>query len=212
MASRYVRNTLLLVFLLSACFPPAISALAEGPRAGDANIPALDVFIRSVANHRADQLRGIYVPRLFAHAVVQQPAGSPGFISASRGTLTEFDDAAELGSIGLLAHNYLAGADFGRLEPGQTVYLIYGDGRTRLYRITGAWRYQALQPNSAYSAFVALPDGERLAAAGLFRRVYGHAGDLILQTCIEQAGISTWGRLFVFASPVVRRSIQQSWH
>jgi hypothetical protein len=56
--------------------------------------------------------------------------------------------AAKNGSTGFLAHNYLVGSSFASFVPGQVVYIIYGDGRTKDYIIKSVYHVQALQPNS----------------------------------------------------------------
>ena len=62
-------------------------------------------------------------------------------------------------------------------------------------------RFKAMQPNSAFSAFEDLEDGERVGASDLFSRIYDRPGALILQTCIRAEGLISWGRLFVVALP-----------
>jgi len=83
------------------------------------------------------------------------------------------------------------------------IHLVFGDGRTAPYVVTESLRFQALQPNSVYSAFVSLANGAQIGAADLFAEVYDRPGALILQTCIQADGLSTWGRLFVVAQPLV---------
>jgi hypothetical protein len=141
--------------------------------------------------------------------VVQQPTGDPGFVSSDADSLTQFQQASQLGSTGVLAHNFLSGAEFSEIQPGQIIYLVYGDGRTSTFVVRDSLQYRALQPSSPYSAFVDLADGRQLGASELFVSIYGRRGALILQTCIEAEGFSTWGRLFVVAEPFHRRALQQ---
>jgi len=183
-------------FVLSAQTVAAASFVAAGRE-----LPALMEFAHQLENGQPGQLRGAYAPGLFAHVVVQQPSDKPTFVSPRKSILTQFSSASDLGSTGLLAHNYLAGTAFGRIRSGQIIYLIYGDGRTQRYSVTQLFRYRARQPESEQSDFTDLENGARLTSYSLFRLMYGRPGDLVLQTCIEADGIDSWGRLFVVAEP-----------
>ena len=109
--------------------------------------------------------------------------------------------AASYGTIGLLAHNYLAGEYFQDLASGTEVIIIHGDGSIKRYTISLNTSYQALQPNSPYSSFKNLETGELLSAADLFKEMYTQPGTITFQTCIANDDISSWGRLFVRAIP-----------
>lgn len=165
-------------------------------------MPSREAFIASVANGQASVVRGVYVPGEFAFPVRQQPADNPAYVVAENGVVTQFASAAALGVTGLLAHNYLAGADFFQLTEGQDVQIVNGDGTVKLYRVTGLYRYQALDPYSPYSSFVDLSTGETKPVGEVFNGVYGGGDHVTFQTCIENNGISSWGRLFVIATPV----------
>jgi len=71
------------------------------------------------------------------------------------------------------------------------------------YRIKEIDSYQALKPNSPFSNFVDTSDPSRsvLSSADLFNRLYTTRDQLVFQTCIENEGEPSWGRLFVIASP-----------
>lgn len=210
MALKRLRYILSLIAFVAAAFAqPNVAARALSAERTDRALPTLATFADALTNGDARALRGVYVPGILANAVVQQPAGDPGFVSSDRDLLTQFQQASQLGSTGVLAHNFLAGSEFSEIQPGRIIYLIYGDGRTSAFIVRDALRYQALQPMSAYSAFVDLADGRQLGASELFVGVYGRRGALVLQTCIEAEGISTWGRLFVVAEPFHRRALQQ---
>jgi hypothetical protein len=200
MFTHRLRNSLTLAALLISSLSAPL-AHAQALRPPSSALPTLDAFVLRVMNGNPDQLRGAYAPGLFASDVVPQPEGYPGFISRADDVLTQFGSASEVGSIGLLAHDYLAGRDFPLLEPGQLVHLVYGDGRLATYRISQSLRYRALQPRSAHSDFEYLAGGGRLGAAGLFSAIYARPGALVLQTCIEADGLPMWGRLFVVALP-----------
>lgn len=166
----------------------------------DSGLPSLKEFSLLLVNGEPDQLRGAYAPGLFADVVTQQPAGDPTFVAPRQHVLTQFELASRLGSIGLLAHNYLAGARFAQLQPGQVIHLLYGDGRIETYAVADIYRFQARTPDSPSSEFIDA-NGGPLDADTLFRLMYGRRGALVFQTCIKSGSNTTWGRLFVLALP-----------
>jgi len=199
-ALRLFRGVVSLSLILGCALAlPEAHVRAGSLKTPDLALPALNTFATLVMNGEADQLRGVYAPRLFADRVVQQPDGDPGFVSPRQNVLTQFSRASQMGSTGLLAHNTLAGSQFTLLHKGQVIFLVYGDGRKAAYVVTQKLRYQALQPESAYSDFANLQNGDRVRASELFSSIYGRSGGIVLQTCIEADGLSTWGRLFVIA-------------
>lgn len=187
---------------LAASFAPALAAGAPPDQQPAATLPALDRFAATVANGQVGVVRGVYVPGVLALRVVQQPGGSPGYVSAMAGVATQFQYAANAGVTGLLGHNYSSGASFFQLAPGQEVAVVYGDGGVRRYLVTAVYQYQALQPNSPYSDFVDLKTGVRSTAAEVFAQMYAGEHHLTFQTCIMRDGNWTWGRLFVVAVPL----------
>jgi len=189
----------LILALLLSLFPRQVDA-----RVG-IDLPPLDEFIEQVTNGEADVLRGVYMPGVLADPVFSQPEDDPAFVSSEENTLTQFGLASRFGSTGLLAHNYLAGKNFFLVEQGQVFYLIYGDGRVESFIITGLMQFQALQPDSVRSNFIDLDTGRTLSASKLFTRVYNKPGHVILQTCIEANGNTSWGRFFVIAEPYDER-------
>ena len=159
-------------------------------------------FIATVYTGQPDTITGLFVDGQLALNVVQQPTNNAGYIDSNLNTVTEFRMARDYGTIGMLAHNYLAGESFFNLEIGQVIYLVFGDGSVHPYTIADTLSYQALQPNSPYSNFINLENSEEyLTAADLFYSVYGQEDALVLQTCIENQGIESWGRLFIIAIP-----------
>ncbi|MEX1247156.1 MAG: hypothetical protein WEA61_01635 [Anaerolineales bacterium] len=162
-----------------------------------------DDFVAAVSNGEASQLAGIYVDGVLANAVTRQPSGNAAYVSPDENEVTLFGLAAQYGSQAFLAHNYLAGARFSELTAGQIVTLVYGDGSTEQFRISEVLRYQALSPDSTQSRFIDLETGKELSASSLFHTIYNSDHAVVLQTCIANEGISTWGRLFVIAEPVV---------
>lgn len=155
-------------------------------------------FTQQVTNGNSGQVTGLYSDNLFALAVVQQPSGQAGYVSTSGSTATQFGMASGLG---FLAHNYLSGSLFSYLYGGAPITVVYGDGHTRAYRVSQVRKFQALSPESPYSDFVDLASGSTLSASDLFYATYGVGGQLVLQTCISSNGNSSWGRLFVIATP-----------
>jgi hypothetical protein len=133
--------------------------------------------------------------------VVQQPANNAGYVSSTDGVLTQFRMPSQFGNVGLLAHNMLAGKIFFELEVGQEVRLVYGDGRVETFIIERVLRYQAFRPNSPYSDFRDLSTDEILTADQVFRKAYTGDRHVTFQTCIAAEGVSTWGRIFVIATP-----------
>jgi hypothetical protein len=167
----------------------------------DGTLPGFADFSRSVQNGDADALRGVYVPKILALPIVQQPEDHPYYVSNHDGEATEFSLAAQYGNIGLLAHNTLSGRFFSQLSVGQTVSLVYGDGRVEKFVITKLLRFQASNPESVSSPFRNLDRNETLSSGEMFSRVYAGERHLVFQTCIEANGNASWGRLFVVALP-----------
>jgi hypothetical protein len=195
--ARSVVFHILALLVLGAVLSPQ-AALASS-YADESTLPDLASFAASVVDGDGKALRGVYAEERFALPVIQQPYSS--FVSQDPGTLTEFGPAQRYGVIGFLAHNYLAGQQFFGLRLGDEISVIYGDGRTEAYRVTHVYRYQAVEPQSAYSDFIDLYTGSRTDAAGLFRRVYMGDKHVTFQTCIAKGGQLSWGRLFVIAEP-----------
>ena len=182
--------------------PMVVNGAGEATTPSAAPMPSSDAFITSVADGQAGVVRGVYVPGVLALPVRQQPADNPTYVSPENGVATQFAAAASLGVTGLLAHNYLAGAKFFKLAEVQDVLIVYGDGAVKRYRVTAIYRYQALDPYSPYSDFVDLSTGETKSLGEVFNLVYGGGDHVTFQTCIENNGVSSWGRLFVVATPV----------
>lgn len=169
-------------------------------------LTSLPDFIEHVKDGNASSVRGVYVHTVMAFPIVQQPSGNAGYVSSQGDVVTQFELASQYGTIGLLAHNYLAGNAYFQLEPGDVITLVYGDGRTQDFLVDDVQQYQALNPYSPYSNFVNLDTRELLTAEELFFRVYSGESRLTLQTCIDNEGNSSWGRLFVIARPIGEKS------
>lgn len=162
---------------------------------------SLASFIETVASGNANQISGIYVEDVLAYSVTGQN-GNDAFVSEMPDAVTKFGLAAQYGSTAFLAHNYLAGASFFDLSESQIITLVYGDGSTADFQIQSIRRFQALSPDSTQSNFRDLESDEQYSASDLFHQMYNSDNSVVLQTCIANEGISTWGRLFVIAVPL----------
>jgi hypothetical protein len=200
MAPRNIRKFSVLILILAICmaFLPyqKVHALS-----GSAGLPALEDFTAQLKDGKAGILRGVYIPEIMAARVVQQPEGHSEFVSPRANILTQFSPASKFGSTGLLAHNYLAGASFSLLKPGQVFYLVYGDGVTSAFIVKEILSFQAVNPLSTTSDFVDLKTSKVVSAAALMNSVYNRPGQVAFQTCIARNGQPSWGRLFIIAEP-----------
>lgn len=129
-------------------------------------------------------------------AVVNQPIGIPDFVSVAPDTVTYFQTADEFDSIGLLAHNYLAGKLFGQLSLGDTI--TYNE---QLYQVVEINRYRVLS-RSTQGDLINLQTGQQQSVIDVFMANYGVANRLVLQTCIQRHNNKMWGKLFVIAIPI----------
>lgn len=118
------------------------------------------------------------------------------------GLVTQFKSAAKYGVTGLLAHNYLAGKEFYKLQIGQEVDIIYGNHVLRRYQITEIDQLQKLSPDRQISDYIELSTGRQLSTSDVFKRYYRGEHHLTFQTCLEKDGVFNWGLLFVRAIPL----------
>jgi hypothetical protein len=172
--------------------------------ATDVDFPTFFDFSRQVRDSNPaaleDQAIGIYVPGVLALPILQQPADQPYFVSTKPSVVTQFRMALQTNTIGLLAHNNLAGALFSSLAVKQNVFVVFGSGAAKTFTISAVKRFQALQPESPFSNFVDLDHpGAQLASAAVFNDIFSRPNRLIFQTCIANQGNASWGRLFVIA-------------
>jgi hypothetical protein len=165
---------------------------------------ALNDFAATLKNGQAGQVVGVYVHDVFSLKVAPQPSNNPAYVNSDPGYATQFSLASQYGSIGLLAHNYLSGSFFSSLTTGQEVDIIYGDGSVRRYSISVIRHFQALSPLSTASNFVDLdnPRNNQLSNSDLFHQIYNQGDRVVFQTCITANGDTSWGRLFVIATPI----------
>ena len=145
---------------------------------------------------------GVYLGDNRYLRVVQQPDGKPEYVSGISGVATSFQLASRHGTIGLIAHNYLGGRFFLDVKEGDSIYILDGHGRSRLYKATSIRQFQAIEPRSPRSSFIDLETRQTRTASEVFREIYTGEHHLVLQTCIEKSHIKEWGRQFVIAQPV----------
>lgn len=181
--------------------PTGEIAIIPSDTSTSTTLPTLKSFSTSIVNG-SGALSGVYAPGLFAFPITQQPNGDAGYVSAKPDVLTQFRMASQYNTIGLLAHDYLAGAAFENFQVGQDIVLIFGNGSQKYYQVYEIRQFQALTPTSAYSDFVDLASQKRMSVEQLFYQTYGLGNRLIFQTCISKNKISSWGRLFILAKPV----------
>ena len=126
---------------------------------------SLNDFTKNISNGVSEQLVGIYSNDLFALPVLQQPYSNFAFVSTEQEETTQFALATQYGSIGLVAHNTLAGKHFFDLAEGAQITLIYGDGHEVAYQITRIFQFQALSPASPYSNYSDLENPTTIMSA-----------------------------------------------
>jgi hypothetical protein len=175
---------------------------------GTSTLPSLENFVDSLKNGQKNTVVGIYVPGVLALPVGQQPQGNSGFVTRQPKQVTQFSMARQYGTVGILAHNDLAGADFDEIKINQYAIVIFGDGHEDYYLVTDLQKFQALSPTSTFSDFINL-DGskEHLTASQVFSRIYAPGGRLVFQTCIEGQGDPSWGRMFIIAEPAAEQAL-----
>ena len=147
-------------------------------------------------------LRGVSIHDEGSFPVVQQPPGDTNYVSKNKGEVTQFASASRYGNIGLLAHNYLSGKSFSQLRIGEEIQLVYSDGKFETFIVTEILRYKALDPKSPYSSFQNLDNMDEILTVGqMFDRAYQGGRHVTFQTCIAAEGNSSWGRMFIIATP-----------
>lgn len=165
--------------------------------------PTLDEFAGAIANAQSETVIGVYVCRVLALRVAQQPEDDPVYVSPEFGTATQFRIAASYGTIGLLAHQDQSGVQFFDLRVGDQVDIVYGDGSIRPYSVSSIRHFQSLTSDDPYSDFNDLDhEGVRLSSTAVFQQIFSMGEQVVFQTCIEANGNLTWGRLFVIATPL----------
>lgn len=191
------------LFAIIITFVASLAAIAPVEAATNeaAALPSFEKFVTAVTNGKANVVTGVYVPGVMALRVKQQPAGNAAYVSSAAGVATQFGMAADMGITGLLAHNFAAGKSFSALAAGNEVYVVYGDGSTKKYIVSGVYQYQAVDPSNPYGDLVDLSTGVQMPVADVFNAVYSGDEHVTFQTCIAKNGNASWGRLFIVATP-----------
>lgn len=170
------------------------------------SLPSLDSFARSLPSGSSERVVGVFVSGKLALRVLEQPGGQPGHVTDQPNAVSHFSLAQYYGTVGLIAHNTLAGAEFFQLKSGDRIVLLRESGSRQVFTVGAIRRLQALSPWSGMSSFRDLEQpGLTLSALALFNQVYAGGHPLVLQTCITEDGNPSWGRLFVLAEPAPDR-------
>ena len=181
---------------------PSITATPTSPAPQSAG-RLFDEFVKSIKTGDKKKVAGIYVENKLALRVIYQPSNDASFVSTIDGVATYFLLSYTLArNHGFLAHNFLSGALFFDLKPGDTVQVIWGDGSYEDFEVEEIREFQALSPRSPRSDFVDLLTGEKVNANTLFIKIYKGSFHIALQTCILRDNDDSWGRHFVLAPPI----------
>jgi hypothetical protein len=164
----------------------------------------LESFAESVADGNP-HIRGVYIPYVLALNVIQQPVNQPAYVSVDPDTVTQFQMASANGSIGLLAHNYIAGAYFFDASVGDEISVVHGNGQVDDFQVKSILKFQALNPTNVSTDFIEITTQKKMSVEEIFKLVYGGKPHLTLQTCIAKGNVSSWGRLFVIAEPITQK-------
>ncbi len=201
---------------MTATLNPAVKLFPHFNVTKSTTSVSLQDFIRSVSNGDARSVVGVYLPSIMALPVSQQPHGNAGYVTRDPNQSTQFGLANQYGTVGILAHNDLAGAQFSAIGMNQYAIVVFGDGHVEYFVVEEVQNYQALSPTSTFSDFINLDNSsERLSASDLFNRIYAPGNRLVFQTCIDAHGDPSWGRMFIIASPAnrqVRSVVEQTSH
>jgi len=205
-----------LIIPFTATLTPAIERTMD-PEVTDTATPvSLQSFIRSVFNGDGEAVVGIFVPGVLALPVSQQPPNQAAYVTREPDQTTQFKMAEQYGTVGILAHNDLAGSQFPGIKLNQYAIVVFGDGHVDYYVIREVQKYKALSSTSPTSDFVNVNnEHERLSAGQLFNRIYSPGDRLVFQTCIASENDPSWGRLFIIATPLtrqVRTVVEQTTH
>jgi hypothetical protein len=164
--------------------------------------PSLDAFIASLPEGRPDELLGVYAPGVMALMVEPQPPGQDLYVTSKVGYATLFSRPLRYNVIALLAHNTHSGALFYKLDLGDAVTLVYGDGRREVYQIEAIEDFQKLEPGNPRSNYVELISGQVMSTRQVFTRFYRNGPHLVLQTCLEYQGNYNWGVRFIMGEEI----------
>ncbi|TAK11933.1 MAG: sortase [Anaerolineae bacterium] len=184
--------TVLLITSLSAVFTTRAASL---PVTGAQAAPIAASAAASPAKGSLTATK-VVAHGLFTYTVVQNGNSVP----TGGSSVGQYAAAAKKKSIGLLAHNYLAGGSFASLKVGQLITVTFSDGSTKTYKVYSVQTYQATDPNDFSQPFIN-SNGKKVSARTVFNAAY-KANQVTFQTCIAKNGYSSWGVLFVIAKEV----------
>ncbi len=168
--------------------------LQEQPAPGGIPQTAVSLVVGEVAR--------VSSPGVLDLVVEPQPVNVPGYVTTEMGKASQFQSATPYSTVGILAHNYLSGAQFFNVQHGGLITVTFKNGQVGTYQVARIERYQALSPTNEFSDFIDLETREKLAAGELFNRIYAPGNRLVLQTCIDAYGDRSWGRFFVIAASI----------
>ncbi len=135
--------------------------------------------------------------------IIQQPEGNPFYVSNKPDVITQFSSPALDGVVGLLAHDFRAGAEFYGLKIGQMLKIFYEQGTVRDYQVVSIHRFQKLDSSSVYSDLVDLETNEQVTTSQVYDRFYRGSHHVTFQTCLAGNGRLDWGLYFVIAEPIL---------
>lgn len=185
-----------LTLLLAVAFLAASLLAAAGPN----NLPQTGAVTTALAAQPAARnnltATRVEVPGVFTFTVQQSGNKVPN----AAGVVGQYAEATKRKSIGLLAHNYLAGASFSALTRGQRIIVTFSDGSTRTYQVSNVLTFRATDPDNFSKPFLN-SNGKKVSARQVFAQAY-KANMLVFQTCISKDGHSSWGVLFIQAKLV----------
>jgi hypothetical protein len=161
--------------------------------------PGLAEFAERTQGGDPELVTGLYAPGRFDLLVEQQPPNHNLYVSEKWGYATQFARPLRFDVIGLLAHNTFSGILFYELGLGDNVFLVFGDGRTAVYRVEAIEEFQKLEPGNARSDYIELSTGSQMTTNEVFARFYKDGHHLILQTCLARHGDASWGVRFIRA-------------
>lgn len=170
-----------------------------------ANTPVdtgLQDFVNEVYTGENGVVRGVYVPGVFAYPIIQQPQNNDIFVSNKSDLLTQFHLAEQNGITGLLAHNFLSGSAFYKLDLGQDIWIVYGDKELKRYQVVSTHQFQKVEPSNLYSHLIDLNTQAELTVSEVYSQFYRGPHHLVFQTCLAGEGRLDWGLFFVMAVPV----------
>jgi len=141
----------------------------------------------------------------FGSLEVRYQGGEYGYVADMRGAVTLFQAAWEDGSLGFLAHNYLAGAAFYELRAGNLLRVTAADGSARWYLVRETMVYTAIDPGEWWTDVID-EDGMRWSQEEVYAGLYERQGWVVLQTCWGVGRYAGWW--FAVAEPVI---LEQVW-